>query len=182
MLNSSVATVWSNPEDDRPPRHHKHLRVPWSNKCFWNSLVRYFASRASKVTAARGTQDPLSFCLGLSSLISWHCQRADVIFLSLLAHSSFILYPYCFFYFFCEMKESSKEIRKTVRMSKEANQRRSGRIRKAFNFEWMLSDGSHVSALWVEYNEAEEKHVYLNAYSSKKHLWKCTGSTKTGGY
>lgn len=59
--------------------------------------------------------------------------------------------------FFCEMKESSKEIRITVRMSKEESQRRGGRIRKAFNCEWMLSDGSHVSALRVEHNEAEEK-------------------------
>lgn len=75
-------------------------------------------------------------------------------FLSLPPHSSFLLYPPCFF---CEMKESSKEIRITVRMSKEESQLRGGRIRKAFNCEWMLSDGSHVSALRVEHNEAEEK-------------------------
>lgn len=37
--------------------------------------------------------------------------------------------------FFREMKESSKEIRITVRMSKGESQRRGGWIRKAFNFE-----------------------------------------------
>lgn len=130
---------------------------------FLELISPMFCSPSLRSDSSTWIPAPLSFCLGLSSLISRHFLTRGLMF--------FFLFQFFFFLillvFFCKMKESWKEIRITVRMSEKVSQRRGGRIRKAFNFEWTLSDGSHVSALRVEYNEAEEKHIYLNTYLSK---------------